>query len=83
MLGGKEGYHSIGDDAASVSPSRGVSDITGVELGSVISGDIRADQEVPQENKHFLQIIFSFQPLLGAPTHVYVFFQCACVIFNL
>jgi hypothetical protein len=46
MLGGKEGYHSIGDDAASVAPSRGVSDITGVELGSVISGDIRADQEV-------------------------------------
>ena len=74
MLGGKEGYHSIGDDVASVAPSRGVSDITGVELGSVINGDIRADQEVFQENKHFLQIISLSNHFLHHP-YTYVCFS--------
>jgi len=31
------GWQQLGDDAASVAPSRGVSDISGVELGSVLS----------------------------------------------
>jgi len=34
------GFQQIGEDDSSVAPSRGVSDITGIELGSVMSGEV-------------------------------------------
>ena len=59
MSSWNEGWEKIADDGASVAPSRGVSDITGVELGSVYSGDMRGNERV---RKLVLLVLFTPTP---------------------
>ncbi len=53
----RNGWQQLGDDAASVAPSKGVSDISGIELGSALgeqhqvrSGRHMSRARVPQIN---------------------------------
>eukprot|EP00277_Geminigera_cryophila_P033839 CAMPEP_0173131978 /NCGR_PEP_ID=MMETSP1102-20130122/60969_1 /TAXON_ID=49646 /ORGANISM="Geminigera sp., Strain Caron Lab Isolate" /LENGTH=201 /DNA_ID=CAMNT_0014043411 /DNA_START=50 /DNA_END=652 /DNA_ORIENTATION=- len=60
------GFQQIGEDDSSVAPSRGVSDITGIELGSVMSGEGVRDTVDSSICSDLLQAVFCGLVIVGA-----------------